>query len=108
MVATGSGPLAPTALAQLRASLNQPVEVEGVVVSIGESKSGKTRYVNFARRPGESVSLAFRTAETDAVFPKSRLESLQGATVRARGPVTESNGGLLIYILNEADLTRAD
>lgn len=107
MAATGA-PLDPHALEQLRASLNQPVEVEGVIVSVGESKSGKTRYVNFARRAGESVSLAFRTAETDSTFPKSRLESLQGAKVRARGVVTELNGGLLIYIKEETELVRVD
>ena len=107
MVATGA-PLDPHALEQLRASLNQPVEVEGVVTSVGESKSGKTRYVNFSRRPGESVSLAFRTAKTESLFPKSRLEALQGAKVRARGIVTESNGNLLIYIGNENDLSLAD
>jgi serine/threonine protein kinase len=107
MAPTGA-PLDPHALEQLRASLNQPVEVEGVVTSVGESKSGKTRYVNFARRAGESVSLAFRTAETDSIFPKSRLESLQGAKVRARGVVTELNGGLLIYIKEESALVRVD
>lgn len=107
MVASGP-PLDPHALEQLRASLNQPVEVEGVVVSVGESKSGKTRYLNFARKPGETVSLAFRTAETDAVFPRSRLDGLQGAKVRARGAVTELNGGLLIYIKDESALVRVD
>ncbi|WP_051945276.1 serine/threonine-protein kinase [Verrucomicrobium sp. BvORR106] len=107
MVATGA-PLDPHALEQLRASLNQPVEVEGVIVSVGESKSGKTRYLNFARKPGETISLAFRTAETDSIFPKSRLESLQGAKVRARGVVTELNGGLLIYIKEESALVRVD
>ncbi|WP_050031173.1 serine/threonine protein kinase [Verrucomicrobium sp. BvORR034] len=107
MAATGA-PLDPHALDQLRASLNQPVEVEGVVTSVGESKSGKTRYVNFARRAGESVSLAFRTAETESIFPKSRLEALQGVKVRARGTVTEFNGGLLIYIKDESALVRVD
>lgn len=105
---TAGAPLDPHALDQLRTSLNQPVEVEGVVTSVGESKSGKTRYLNFSRRAGESVSLAFRTADTESVFPKSRLEALQGAKVRARGTVTELNGGLLIYIKDESALVRVD
>ncbi|WP_156345703.1 hypothetical protein [Verrucomicrobium spinosum] len=107
MMAAGA-PLDPRALDQLRTSLNQPVEVEGVVTSVGESKSGKTRYLNFSRRAGESVSLAFRTADTESVFPKSRLEALQGAKVRARGTVTELNGGLLIYIKEESALVRVN
>lgn len=107
-VSVASGPLPPTALDRLRTLVNQPVEVEGVVVSVGESKSGKTRYVNFSRRPGESLSLAFRTSETDTAFPKSRLESFAGTKIRARGRVTEFNGNLLIYIEQEKDVTKSE
>lgn len=104
---TGTAALPPTALDQLRSRVNETVEVEGTVTGIGESKSGKTRYVNFTRRPGESVSLAFRTVETEALFPKSRLESWVGQKLRAKGVLTEFNGGLLIYIKDEADVHTA-
>lgn len=93
----------PEDLTALRARLDQHTDVEGTVVSIGESKTGRTRYANFSRRPGETISLAFRMDGHHTV-PQRSIEALRGQRVRARGKVTEFRGDLLLYVDRVEDL----
>jgi len=95
--------LPPTALADFRELVSKPAVVEGVIVSMGESKAGTTRYLNFSRAPGQTVSLAFR-ADTDSVFPRTRLATFIGQKVRGHGVVADHRSNLVIYIEREADL----
>ena len=83
--------------------MSKPAVVEGVIVSMGESKAGNTRYLNFSRAPGQTVSLAFR-ADTDSVFPRTRLATFIGQKVRGQGVVADHRSNLVIYIEREADL----
>lgn len=96
--------LPPTAIEHFRQNLEKSVEIEGVVVSIGESKSGRTHYINFSRRPGETISLALRASDMNVILSESALQKLPGAKVRARGRVTEFNGDLLLYIEKAQDV----
>ena len=96
--------LPPSPLAAFDAFIGSVVEVEGTVISSGQSRSGETRYLNFASRPGLAISLAFRTSQVGELFPLSRLESLVGQTVRARGEVAEVYGNTHIFITAEQDL----
>ena len=91
-------------LAAFESLIGQTVTIEGRVLSSGESRSGQTRYLNFANRPGVAISLAFRTSEADHLFPLSRLQSLHGQVIRATGKVTEVHGSLLVFISHESDL----
>ncbi len=88
-------------------AIGKRVVVEGEIVRAGESRSGKTRYLNFDRRPGTSISLAFRTEDVGQIFPMSRLDGeFVGRTLRVSGEVTEVYGDLLIFVEDESQITK--
>lgn len=95
-------PAAP--LAAYEPFVGQFLNVEGEVVSAGESRSGQTRYLNFASRPGIAISLAFRTSEVGDAFPLERLQAMEGRQIRASGQLIELHGNLHVFITDEDHL----
>lgn len=81
----------PFAVPQIREQVDAEVELYGTAIHVGESKSGKTRFLNFSRRRGETVSLAFRVDSHPEAFSMERLSLLIGTPVKARGRVTLLN-----------------
>lgn len=85
--------------------LGQKVIFEGTVKHAAESRSGKTRYLNFSWPPGESVPLAMSvTALNDAEFSLSKLERLVGSKLRAKGEIETVFGKPQLKILQWSDL----
>ena len=76
----------PVQIGELRERRGSEVILAGKVKKAAESKSGKTRYLNFSWPPGKTVPLTFSTEGNDAVSLKV-LESYEGKTVEARGEV---------------------
>ncbi len=85
--------------------LDQPVAIEGLIVRAGESKSGKTRYLNFSRRPGESIAIGFRVENVGRLYSMDRLRSFESKQVRVEGTPIRLFGDLLIFVQNEDQLT---
>jgi len=94
----------PSDMAKFREFAGLRVSVEGIVTRAGESRSGRTRYLNFGRRPGDAIALAFRTRETDTEFPMDYLRSLEGRIIRAEGVVENVYGALQIFISSRSQL----
>ncbi|MEM6916319.1 MAG: hypothetical protein AAF491_07095, partial [Verrucomicrobiota bacterium] len=90
---------------EIAASEGEQVTLEGVVKHVAESRSGKTRYLNFSWPPGDSVPLAISiTPANETEFSMGRLEELSGKAVRARGEVESVFGNLQLRLLSWSDL----
>jgi len=88
----------------ITAKLGQIITLEGEVSRIGESRSGKTRYINFSRVPGEAIAAAIHVEDLGDIFPLTRLHSWEGRPVRVRGVVKDVYGDILVYPESEADV----
>ncbi|MEM6916341.1 MAG: serine/threonine-protein kinase, partial [Verrucomicrobiota bacterium] len=71
--------LSPFEVDEIAASEGEQVTLEGVVKHVAESRSGRTRYLNFSWPPGDSVPLAISiTPANETEFSMGRLEELSG------------------------------
>lgn len=97
--------VSPFDLSTIGTMIGQSVRVEGEIVRAGQSKSGKTRYLNFSNRPGTSISIGFRVSSVGQVFPMTRLENLVGKQIEVVGQISEVYGDLLVFVEDDAQLT---
>ncbi len=97
--------VSPFDLDALGTMIGEPVTIEGTIVGAGESKSGKTRYLNFSNRPGTSLSIGFRVSEVDPLYSLTRLETMIGQEVQVTGDVIRLFGNLLVFVSEESQLT---
>lgn len=88
----------PTDLEKLKANLNNDVTVRGIVMGMGESKSGKTRYLNFSRSRDDAVSVAINVDRVGEPLNMEALKALQGKTITVRGKVEDFRGKLQLYV----------
>lgn len=92
--------VSPFDLAALDRLVGQEVVLEAKVLRAGESRSGKTRYLNFAMNPGESAALAFQSSPkgNGSQFTLAGLKAYQGKTIKAVGKLTKLHGQHLLFI----------
>ena len=82
------------------------VQVRGIVRSCGESKSKKTRYLNFGQRSGDSLSIAFLVSQVGDVFTKGRLDEMVGKTIAVEGKLALVNQkDWLIFVEDESQIS---
>lgn len=72
--------------------LGKKVTVQGVVGRVGESNSGKVRYLNFQGSGRGDFSLVFFLRPGEKEFTKAKLERYVGKEVRADGVISEYLG----------------
>jgi serine/threonine-protein kinase len=97
--------LSPFETDRFPASLGKIVVVEGTVVRVGESKSGKTRYLNFSERRGQAMAIAFRShGNTGPKYSLSQLADFNGKRIRITGTLEKLYDDWLIFVDEESQL----
>ena len=76
----------------LLGQLGKKVTVQGVVGRVGESNSGKVRYLNFQGSARGDFSLVFFLSPGEREFTKAKLEKYVGKEIRANGVISEYQG----------------
>ena len=94
----GENPVDPLALDALQKLVGRRVTLEGRVLRIGESKSGKTLYVNFAKTYEDCCPLVIVTREAEHDRIRAELEKLAGKKVRGSGTVEEYKSHLQVKV----------
>jgi hypothetical protein len=98
--------LDPLAIDSFEAWKGKVVQVRGIVRSCGESKSKKTRYLNFGQRSGDSLSIAFLVSQVGDVFTKGRLDEMVGKTIAVEGKLALVNQkDWLIFVEDESQIS---
>jgi len=98
--------LDPLAIDSLEAWRGKVIQVKGLVRSCGESKSKKTRYLNFGQRSGDSLSIAFLVSQVGDAFPKGRLDGMVGKTIAVEGQLALVNQkDWLIFVEDERQIS---
>lgn len=102
--------VSPFQISILDRMIGEPVAFEGKIVRAGQSRSGKTRYLNFAMNREESAAIAFQCDEQGIgnQFPFARLKEFEGKRVHAEGTLTKSHGQPMIFIRHEWQIRELD
>ena len=90
--------LAATDLEKLKEMLGKSATVEGTVAAQGENNGGTMRYLNFAKKYKEALTLVFMVGKGGDEFSKEKLAAFVGKKVRVTGVVSTYNDALQIKI----------
>ncbi len=90
--------IAATDLEKLREMNGKPVVAEGTVAAQGENNAGTMRYLNFAKKYREALTLVFLVGKGGEEFSKEKLAAFVGKKVRVTGTVSTYNDALQIKI----------
>ena len=93
-----AAPIAATDLEKLKVMNGKPAVVEGTVAAQGENNSGTMRYLNFAKKYKEALTLVFLVNRGGEEFSKEKLAAFVGKKVRVTGMVSTYNEALQIKI----------
>ena len=87
-----------TDLARLKEMTGKSVVVEGTVAAQGENNGGTMRYLNFAKKYKEALTLVFMVGKGGDEFSKENLAAFVGKKVRVTGVISTYNEALQIKI----------
>lgn len=87
---------------EIHAMMGREIIVQGEIRGAGESRSGRSRYLDFSRRPGEAISLTFFVNEADVSM--DALRDLDGKVIRTSGEVIDVFGKTYIKVSNFEDI----
>ncbi len=90
--------IAATDLEKLREMNGKSVIAEGTVAAQGENNAGTMRYLNFAKKYREALTLVFLVGKGGEEFSKEKLAAFVGKKVRVTGTVSTYNDALQIKI----------
>jgi hypothetical protein len=96
----GAKVFAATDLAGLKAMNGKSATVEGTLAAQGENNSGTMRYLNFAKKYREALTLVFMVSKGGEEFSKEKLGAFVGKKVRVTGVISTYNEALQIKIDN--------
>lgn len=95
----------PQNTAEFLQNVGNEVEVEGVIERSGVSKTGATRFLNFAGSHRGDFTLVFFVKESPGEFTESRLSEYIGKKIKVRGKVTTFDGAPQIQVKSLSQLT---
>jgi serine/threonine-protein kinase len=111
LVPNGGETIAPTNLAALKANIGKEVTVEGTTVyRIGQSKSGKTVYLNFSDQ-GDPIGLAFAVSNFPGMSSDDLRDKLRPYTekkVRVTGLVKDQEKFMVLEVRSLDQMTIID
>ena len=87
-----------TDLAKLKETMGKPALVEGTIAAQGENNAGTMRYLNFAKKYREALTLVFMVGKGGEEFSKEKLAAFVGKKVRVTGVIGTYNDALQIKI----------
>ena len=87
---------------EIHAMMGREITVRGEIKGAGESRSGRSRYLDFSRRPGEAISLTFFVNEANVSM--DTLRNLDGKVIRATGEVIDVFGKTYIKVSDFDDI----
>ncbi len=87
-----------TDLEKLKEMLGKSATVEGTVAAQGENNGGTMRYLNFAKKYKEALTLVFMVGKGGEEFSKEKLAAFVGKKVRVTGVIGTYNDALQIKI----------
>ena len=90
--------LVATDLEKLKEMLGKSAVVEGTVAAQGENNGGTMRYLNFAKKYKEALTLVFMVGKGGDEFSKEKLAAFVGKKVRVTGVIGTYNDALQIKI----------
>ena len=90
--------IAATDLEKLKEADGKTATVEGTVFAQGENNAGTMRYLNFAKRYKEALTLVFLLGKSGDEFSKENLVAFVGKKVRVTGTVSTYNDALQMKI----------
>ena len=90
--------IAATDLAKLKEMTGKPALVEGTVAAQGENNAGTMRYLNFAKKYREALTLVFMVGKGGEEFSKENLSEFVGKKVRVTGVIGTYNDAVQIKI----------
>ena len=91
-------------LEKLKEANGKSATVEGTVAAQGENNAGTMRYLNFAKKYKEALTLVFLLGKGGDEFSKEKLGAFVGKKVRVTGTVSTFNDALQIKIDNLAQI----
>ncbi|MBE2180588.1 MAG: serine/threonine protein kinase [Chthoniobacterales bacterium] len=83
---------APAEKKALMEQLGKKASVQGMIGRVGESNSGKVRYLNFQGSGRGDLALVFFLRPGEKEFTKAKLERYVGKEIRAEGVISEYLG----------------
>jgi hypothetical protein len=90
--------VAATDLAALKELMGKSALVEGTIAAQGENNAGTMRYLNFAKKYKEALTLVFVVSKGGEEFSKEKLAPFVGKKVRVTGVISTYNDALQIKI----------
>ena len=96
--------IAATDLEKLKEANGKTASVEGTIAVQGENNAGTMRYLNFAKKYREALTLVFLVGKDGDEFSKEKLGAFVGKKVRVTGTVSTYNDALQIKIDNLAQI----
>lgn len=95
----------PFEIAKIEDREGDTIVLEGTIERVGESKSGKTRYLNFSWPPGRSVPVSFRIDPgNDDQLSLSTLRQFVDRPIRATGEVDDVFGMTYLKVESLSDI----
>lgn len=92
----------PSSVNEIHAMMGREIVVQGEIKGAGESRSGRSRYLDFSRRPGEAISLTFFVNEANVSM--DTLRGLDGKVIRTTGEVIDVFGKTYIKVRDFNDI----